>query len=78
MTSSLEIRSSNKSSSDCNELNIAPSDITNQNVDEIVNAAVSGDTFDELTEVEDKRLEEIKKSGKSLHVFVKPFHLVIF
>ena len=77
MTSSLEIRSSNKSSSDCDELKIAPSDISNQNVDEVATAA-SEDSFDELAEVEDKRLEEIKKSGKSSQVFMKPYNLVIF
>ena len=77
MTSSLGIRSSNKSSSDCDELKIAPSDIPDQNVDEVA-TAVSGDSFDELTEVEDKRSEEIKKSGKSSQVFMKPFYLVIF
>ena len=77
MTSSLGNRSSIKSSFDFDELKIAPSDIPDQNVDEVA-TAVSGDSFDELTEVEDKRSEEIKKSGKSSQVFMKPFYLIIF
>ena len=77
MTSSLGNRSSIKSSFDFDELKIAPSDIPDQNVDEVA-TAVSGDRFDELTEVEDKGSEEIKKSGKSSQVFMKPFYLVIF